>query len=35
MPDEQRHAVLSALNAELVTDENEKTILLKIRKQHA
>jgi len=34
MPDEQRNTVLSALNAELVIDENEKTLLLKIRKHH-
>jgi hypothetical protein len=35
MPDEQRNTVLSALNAELIIDENEKTLLLKIRKHHA
>ena len=35
MPDEQRNTVLSALNAELTINENEKTILLKIRKHHA
>jgi len=34
MPDEQRDAVLSALNAELIIDENEKTLLLKIGKDH-
>ena len=35
MPDEQRTTVLSALNAELIIDENEKTLLLKIGKRHA
>ena len=35
MPDEQRNTVLSALNAELLIDENKKTLLLKIRKHHA
>ncbi|MFC1877801.1 sensor histidine kinase [Thermodesulfobacteriota bacterium] len=35
MPDKQRNTVLSALNAELVIDENEKTLLLKIGKHHA
>lgn len=35
MPDEQRSSVLSALNAELVIDENEKILLLKIGKHHA
>jgi hypothetical protein len=35
MPDEQRNAVLSALNAELKIDENDKTVMLQIRKQHA
>lgn len=35
MPDEQRNILLSALNAELAIDENEKTLLLKIGKHHA
>ena len=35
MPDEQRNAVLSALNAELKIDENEKSVMLTIRKHHA
>ena len=35
MPDEPRNTVLAALNAELVIDENEKTLLLKIGKHHA
>ena len=35
MPDEPRNTVLSALNAELIIDENEKTLLFKIRKHHA
>ena len=35
MPDEQRSVVLSALNAELAIDVNEKTLLVKIGKQHA
>ena len=35
MPDEQRYSVLSALNAVLIIDENEKTLLLKIGKRHA
>ena len=35
MPDEQRNAVLLALNAELKIDENDKTMMLQIRKQHA
>ena len=34
MPDEQRNSVLSALNAELAIDENNKTLLLKIGKHH-
>jgi len=35
MPDEQRNAVLSALNADLKVDENEKTVMLTIRNHHA
>jgi len=34
MPDEQRHTVLAALNAELTINENEKTMMLKIRNHH-
>lgn len=34
MPDEQRNTVLAALNAELVIDEKEKTLLFNIRKHH-
>ena len=35
MPDEQRNAVLTMLNAELKIDEDEKTVMLLIRKHHA
>lgn len=35
MPDEQRNAVLTTLNAELKIDVNEKTVMLIIRKHHA
>ena len=35
MPDEQRNTVLSVLNAELVIDEKDKTLLFKIGKNHA
>jgi len=34
MPDEQRNAILSALAAGLKIDENEKTLMLTIRKHH-
>jgi signal transduction histidine kinase len=35
MPDKQRNAVLSMLNAELAIDEKEKILLFEIRKHHA